>query len=98
MSLGSPASLPSFRSLSCVPTGGRVLQIPLVREEDAGRYSCKASNEVGEDWLHYQLLVLSEWPARGQRVSVSRPQGGLPAEGGQGAVHVQSCCTGRLVT
>ncbi|CAD7667905.1 unnamed protein product [Nyctereutes procyonoides] len=39
--------------------GGRVLQIPLVRGEDAGRYSCKASNEVGEDWLHYQLLVLT---------------------------------------
>ncbi|XP_028353185.1 hemicentin-2 [Physeter macrocephalus] len=39
--------------------GGRVLQIPLVRVEDAGRYSCKASNEVGEDWLHYQLLVLT---------------------------------------
>uniref|UniRef100_A0A7N5KTI0 Hemicentin 2 n=1 Tax=Ailuropoda melanoleuca TaxID=9646 RepID=A0A7N5KTI0_AILME len=39
--------------------GGRVLQIPLVREEDAGRYSCKAFNEVGEDWLHYQLLVLT---------------------------------------
>lgn len=43
------------------PTGGRVLQIPLARAEDAGRYSCKASNEVGEDWLHYELLVLSEW-------------------------------------
>ncbi|XP_047380794.1 hemicentin-2 [Sciurus carolinensis] len=39
--------------------GGRILQIPLVRAEDAGRYSCKASNEVGEDWLHYQLLVLT---------------------------------------
>ncbi|XP_029776920.1 hemicentin-2, partial [Suricata suricatta] len=39
--------------------GGRVLQIPLVRAEDAGKYSCKASNEVGEDWLHYQLLVLT---------------------------------------
>ncbi|XP_035116313.2 hemicentin-2 isoform X6 [Callithrix jacchus] len=39
--------------------GGRVLQIPLVRAEDAGRYSCKASNEVGEDWLHYQLQVLT---------------------------------------
>ncbi|XP_007942419.2 hemicentin-2 [Orycteropus afer afer] len=39
--------------------GGRVLQIPLVHAEDAGRYSCKASNEVGEDWLHYQLLVLT---------------------------------------
>ena len=59
------ASLPSFRSRSCVPAGGRVLQIPLVRAEDAGKYSCKASNEVGEDWLHYQLLVLSEWPAWG---------------------------------
>ncbi|VTJ68807.1 Hypothetical predicted protein [Marmota monax] len=39
--------------------GGRILQIPLVRAEDAGRYSCKASNEVGEDWLHYELLVLT---------------------------------------
>lgn len=48
-----------------VPAGGRVLQIPLVRAEDAGRYSCKASNEVGEDWLHYELMVLSEWPAWG---------------------------------
>lgn len=48
-----------------IPAGGRVLQIPLVRAEDAGRYSCKASNEVGADWLHYQLLVLSEWPGLG---------------------------------
>uniref|UniRef100_A0A8C6W1G7 Hemicentin 2 n=1 Tax=Nannospalax galili TaxID=1026970 RepID=A0A8C6W1G7_NANGA len=39
--------------------GGRVLQLPLVRAEDAGQYSCKASNEVGEDWLHYRLLVLT---------------------------------------
>ncbi|KAK2497109.1 hypothetical protein MC885_006689 [Smutsia gigantea] len=39
--------------------GGRVLQIPQVRAEDAGRYSCKASNEVGEAWLHYELLVLT---------------------------------------
>ncbi|XP_039085354.1 hemicentin-2 [Hyaena hyaena] len=39
--------------------GGQVLQIPLVRAEDAGTYSCKASNEVGEDWLHYQLFVLT---------------------------------------
>ncbi|KAM4877133.1 hemicentin-2 [Thomomys bottae] len=39
--------------------GGRVLQIPLARVEDAGRYSCKASNEVGEDWMHFELLVLT---------------------------------------
>ncbi|XP_012784766.2 hemicentin-2 [Ochotona princeps] len=39
--------------------GGRVLQIPLVRAEDAGRYSCQATNEVGEAWLHYELLVLT---------------------------------------
>ncbi|ELV11784.1 Hemicentin-2 [Tupaia chinensis] len=39
--------------------GGRVLQLPLVRAEDSGRYSCRASNEVGEDWLHYELLVLT---------------------------------------
>lgn len=46
-----------------VSSGGRVLQLPLVRAEDAGRYSCKASNEVGEAWLHYELAVLSEWLA-----------------------------------
>lgn len=56
-----PLSLSSGPSLSYVPAGGRILQLSLVQAEDAGRYSCKASNEVGEDWLHYQLLVLSEW-------------------------------------
>ncbi|XP_023961842.2 hemicentin-2 isoform X1 [Chrysemys picta bellii] len=39
--------------------GGRILQIPAVRAEDAGRYTCQAANEAGEDWLHYELLVLS---------------------------------------
>lgn len=97
------ASLPSFRSQSCVPAGGRVLQIPLVRAEDAGKYSCKASNEVGEDWLHYQLLVLSEWPAWGPGGSGSAgPMAGggegLLAVGAQGRVHSQSCCTDRLIT
>lgn len=56
------ALAPELRPLSCVPAGGRILQLPLVQAEDAGRYSCKASNEVGEDWLHYELLVLSECP------------------------------------
>lgn len=73
--------VPSFRCPSRVPAGGRVLQIPLARAEDAGRYSCKASNEAGEDWLHYELLVLSEWPAWGWRASVAGPHGGLPADG-----------------
>uniref|UniRef100_A0A2K5KA06 Hemicentin-2 n=1 Tax=Colobus angolensis palliatus TaxID=336983 RepID=A0A2K5KA06_COLAP len=49
----------SARDGVSVLQGGRVLQIPLVRAEDAGKYSCKASNEVGEDWLHYELLVLT---------------------------------------
>ncbi|XP_030391160.1 hemicentin-2 isoform X4 [Gopherus evgoodei] len=39
--------------------GGRILQFPAVRAEDAGRYTCQAANEAGEDWLHYKLLVLS---------------------------------------
>nr|XP_032653549.1 hemicentin-2 isoform X2 [Chelonoidis abingdonii] len=39
--------------------GGRILQIPAVRAKDAGRYTCQAANEAGEDWLHYELLVLS---------------------------------------
>ncbi|KAG2469773.1 HMCN2 protein, partial [Polypterus senegalus] len=38
--------------------GGSVLQIPVVREEDAGRYTCQAVNEAGADRMHYELVVL----------------------------------------
>ncbi|KAM9256723.1 LOW QUALITY PROTEIN: hemicentin-2 [Cariama cristata] len=39
--------------------GGRVLQLPAVREEDAGRYTCEAANAAGWDRLHYELEVLT---------------------------------------
>ncbi|XP_059684707.1 hemicentin-2 [Gavia stellata] len=39
--------------------GGRVLQLPTVREEDAGRYTCEATNAAGQDRLHYELEVLT---------------------------------------
>ncbi|XP_072739134.1 hemicentin-2-like [Ciconia boyciana] len=39
--------------------GGRVLQLPAVREEDAGRYTCEAANAAGQDRLHYELEVLT---------------------------------------
>ncbi|KAM9594340.1 hemicentin-2 isoform 4-T4 [Morphnus guianensis] len=39
--------------------GGRVLQLPAVREEDAGRYTCEAANAAGRDRLHYELEVLT---------------------------------------
>ncbi|KAM6193100.1 hemicentin-2 [Sarcoramphus papa] len=39
--------------------GGRVLQLPTVREEDAGRYTCEVANAAGQDRLHYQLEVLT---------------------------------------
>lgn len=42
---------------------GRVLQLPAVREEDAGRYTCEAANAAGRDRLHYELEVLSEYGA-----------------------------------
>ncbi|XP_055671290.1 hemicentin-1 [Falco peregrinus] len=38
--------------------GGRVLQIPRVQAEDAGRYMCVAVNEAGEDSIHYDVHVL----------------------------------------
>ncbi|XP_069890339.1 hemicentin-1 [Dipodomys merriami] len=38
--------------------GGRVLQIPRAKAEDAGRYTCVAVNEAGEDSLHYDVRVL----------------------------------------
>ncbi|XP_062437683.1 hemicentin-1 [Rhea pennata] len=38
--------------------GGRVLQIPRVQAEDAGRYMCVAVNEAGEASIHYDVHVL----------------------------------------
>ncbi|XP_010811862.2 hemicentin-1 isoform X2 [Bos taurus] len=38
--------------------GGRVLQIPRAKVEDAGRYMCVAVNEAGEDSLQYDIRVL----------------------------------------
>ncbi|XP_035291447.1 hemicentin-1 [Anguilla anguilla] len=38
--------------------GGQVLQIPRVRKEDAGKYTCQAVNEAGEDRMHFDLEVL----------------------------------------
>ncbi|XP_028851746.1 hemicentin-1 isoform X2 [Denticeps clupeoides] len=38
--------------------GGQTLQIPRVRVEDAGKYTCQAVNEAGEDRMHYRLEVL----------------------------------------
>lgn len=40
-----------------------MLQLPAVREEDAGRYTCEAANAAGQDRLHYELEVLSEYGA-----------------------------------
>nr|XP_046206515.1 hemicentin-1-like [Oncorhynchus gorbuscha] len=38
--------------------GGQVLQIPRVQQEDAGKYTCQAVNEAGEDRMHFDLDVL----------------------------------------
>nr|XP_036865807.1 hemicentin-1 [Manis javanica] len=38
--------------------GGRVLQIPRAKAEDAGRYTCVAVNEAGQDSLRYDVRVL----------------------------------------
>ncbi|XP_066569261.1 hemicentin-1 isoform X1 [Amia ocellicauda] len=38
--------------------GGHILQILRVRVEDAGKYTCQAMNEAGEDRMHYELEVL----------------------------------------
>lgn len=42
-------------------SGGRVLQIPRAKVEDAGRYMCVAVNEAGEDSLQYDVRVLCEF-------------------------------------
>lgn len=38
-----------------------MLQIPRARVEDAGRYTCVAVNEAGEDSLQYDVRVLCEF-------------------------------------
>ncbi|XP_029473326.1 LOW QUALITY PROTEIN: hemicentin-1 [Rhinatrema bivittatum] len=38
--------------------GGRVLQIPRAQAADAGRYTCVAVNEAGEDSIQYDVRVL----------------------------------------
>ncbi|CAM9592142.1 unnamed protein product [Lampetra fluviatilis] len=45
--------------------GGRVLQIPRAQVEDAGRYTCVAVNDAGEDSLNYDVRVLVPPSVRG---------------------------------
>ena len=42
------------------PSGGQTLQIPRVQLEDAGKYTCQAVNEAGEDRMHFDLEVLGK--------------------------------------
>ncbi|XP_064928861.1 hemicentin-1 isoform X2 [Columba livia] len=53
--------------------GGRVLQIPRAQAEDAGRYTCVAVNEAGEDSIHYDVRVLLP-------PSIGGAEGDLPEE------------------
>ncbi|XP_055017752.1 hemicentin-1 [Boleophthalmus pectinirostris] len=38
--------------------GGQMLQIGRVQKEDAGKYTCEAVNEAGQDHMHFKLEVL----------------------------------------
>lgn len=39
-----------------------MLQVARARPGDAGRYSCVAVNEAGQDSIHYDIRVLCELP------------------------------------
>lgn len=41
-------------------SGGQVLQIARVHKEDAGKYTCQAVNEAGEDRMHFELEILGK--------------------------------------
>lgn len=43
----------------CLLAGGRTLQILNAREDNAGRYTCIATNEAGETLKHYEVIVYS---------------------------------------
>ncbi|KAJ1172187.1 hypothetical protein NDU88_004037, partial [Pleurodeles waltl] len=53
--------------------GGRVLQIPRAQALDAGRYTCVAVNEAGEDSIHYDVRIL-------QPPSIKGADGELPED------------------
>lgn len=48
--------------------GGRTLQILHAQEEDAGRYTCVATNEAGETLKNYEVKVYSEYKSLGSGV------------------------------
>uniref|UniRef100_A0A8C9R6U4 Hemicentin-1 n=1 Tax=Scleropages formosus TaxID=113540 RepID=A0A8C9R6U4_SCLFO len=50
--------------------GGQVLQIPRAQVEDAGRYTCVAVNEAGEDSIQYNVRVLIPPTIRGTGVDL----------------------------
>ncbi|XP_068599564.1 hemicentin-1 [Brachionichthys hirsutus] len=52
------AQLLSSNDKVLILPGGRVLQIPRAQAEDAGRYTCVAVNEAGEDSIQYDVRVL----------------------------------------
>lgn len=37
-----------------------MLQITRVQREDAGKYTCQAVNEAGEDRMHFELEILGK--------------------------------------
>ncbi len=37
-----------------------MLQIARVQKEDAGKYTCQAVNEAGEDRMHFELEILGK--------------------------------------
>lgn len=55
--------LESLNRDSVAVTGGRTLQILNAKQEDAGRYTCVATNEAGETLKHYEVKVYGETPS-----------------------------------
>lgn len=41
-------------------SGGQVLQIAQAQKEDAGKYTCQAVNDAGEDHMHFELDIQSK--------------------------------------
>lgn len=59
--------LTSFMFLNV--SGGRTLQILNAQEDNAGRYSCVATNEAGEMIKHYEVKVYSKFQKKALRTS-----------------------------
>ena len=49
----------------------RTLTLGMSEDEDSGSYECRASNDAGEDWESFELVVQSKFSIRYEHTAIS---------------------------